>query len=182
MRVFGIGLNKTGTISLHEALETLGFRSLHWGGPEVRRTVERARAEGRPLVEDLPGYDAFSDIWALSEAFALLDVQYPGSRFVLTTRPVEDWVESRRRHVERNRARRREGLYEGTFLEVEPEAWREEYHRHHARVRSHFAGRDDLLELRITEGEGYERLCPFLGVADPGLPFPQRHRSSPDAS
>ena len=30
-KVFGIGLNKTGTISLHHALEQLGYRSLHWG-------------------------------------------------------------------------------------------------------------------------------------------------------
>lgn len=175
--MFGIGLNKTGTISLHEALETLGYRSLHWGGPEVRRLVERARDEGRPLLDDLPDYDAFSDIWALSESFDLLDRQYPGSRFVLTTRDVDSWVESRRRHVLRNRERRAQGLYEGSFLDIEPERWREEHRAHHERVGAYFAGRDDLLVLRITEGEGYERLCPFLGLPVPGTPFPARHRS-----
>jgi len=176
-KVFGIGLNKTGTISLHEALETLGLRSLHWGGPEVRLTIERARDEGRPLVDDLDGYDAFSDILVLSENFALLDAQYPGSRFVLTTRPVEEWVESRRRHVERNRRRRDAGEYDGTFLEIEPDAWRAEFAAHHEAVHRYFDGRDDLLVLRITEGEGYERLCPFLDRPDPGTPFPFRHRS-----
>lgn len=177
MKVFGIGLNKTGTISLHEALGTLGFRSLHWGGPEVRRLVERARDEGRPLVDDLGDHDAYSDIWALSESFALLDEQYPGSRFVLTTRPIDDWIGSRRRHVERNRQRREAGEYAGTFLEVEPEVWRAEFEAHHAAVEAYFSGRDDLLVLRITEGEGYERLCPFLGVEDPRVPFPFRHRA-----
>ena len=38
-RIFGLGLNKTATTSLHRALELLGFRSLHWGGPTVRQTV-----------------------------------------------------------------------------------------------------------------------------------------------
>lgn len=176
MKVFGIGLNKTGTISLHEALETLGLRSLHWGGPEVRKIVEDAADAGRPLVDDLPDYDAYSDIWALSCRFALLAEQYPGSRFVLTTRDVDGWIESRRRHVERNRVRAAAGQYTGTFLEVEPDAWRTEYADHHRAVERFFADRDDLLVLRITDGEGYERLCPFLGLPDPGVPFPARHR------
>src|SRR5690625_1147777 len=143
MKIFGIGLNKTGTTSLHGALETLGFRSLHWGGPEVRRTVERARKERRPLVEDLPGYDAFSDIWALSESFDLLDRQYPGSRFILTTRSLESWIDSRMRHVLRNRQAKEENRYSGNFLEIEPEAWRRQYIAHHRRVEDYFRGRDD---------------------------------------
>jgi hypothetical protein len=178
MKVFGIGLNKTGTISLHEALETLGFHSLHWGGPEVRRTIERAIAEGRPAVEDFPDHDAFSDIWCLSENFALLDRQYPGSRFVLTTRDLDSWLESRRRHVARNRSRRETGEYQGDFLEVDVDAWRAQFERHHAAVAAHFRDRSDLLVLRITEGDGYERLCPFLGLPVHPGPFPQRHRAT----
>lgn len=176
MKIFGIGLNKTGTLSLHEALQTLGFRSLHWGGPDVRRIVERARDEGRPLVDDLADHDAFSDIWALSEAYALLDEQYPGSRFVLTTRDREGWIDSRRRHVERNRVAAAEGRYTGTFLEVEPDLWRVQWDDHHAAVAAHFAGRDDLLVMDIPAGDGYELLCPFLGVPVPDAPFPSRNR------
>ena len=177
MKIFGIGLNKPGTISLHEALETLGFRSLHWGGPEVRRTIERAMAEGRPAVEDLDQYDAYSDIWCLSEHFDLLDRQYPGSRFILTTRDEASWIESRRRHVARNRERAATGDYSGDFLVVDVDAWREQYRVHHERVTRYFADRTDLLVLRITEGDGYGQLCPFLGVAVPDRPFPVRHRS-----
>lgn len=176
MKIFGIGLNKTGTSSLHEALQRLGFRSLHWGGPTVRAVVERARDEGRPLLEDLAGYDAFSDIWALSESFELLDRQYPGSRFILTTRSLESWIDSRERHVQRNRIAKGEGRYGGDFLQIEPEAWRRLYIEHHARVRDYFRGRDDLLVMRITEGQGYDVLCPFLGLENPGEPFPVRNR------
>jgi hypothetical protein len=176
VKVFGIGLNKTGTISLHEALETLGLRSLHWGGPEVRATVERAFRERRPLVDDLPDYDAYSDIYDLSARFALLARQYPGSRFILTTRDLDGWIESRRRHVERNRVRQAAGEYHGTFLEIEPDVWAEQFRAHHEAVEAFFADRDDLLVMRITEGDGYEVLCPFLGLPDPGVPFPSRHR------
>lgn len=180
-KVFGIGLNKTGTISLHHALETLGYRSLHWGGPDVRFAVEANAAAGRPLLTGLDDHDAYSDIFALSERFDVLDAQYPGSRFVLTTRPVDDWVESRRKHVLRNRERAAAGEYTGTFLEIEPDAWRAEFAAHHARVAAYFAGRHDLLTFRITEGDGYERLCAFLGEAIPAEPFPHRHRGGPSA-
>lgn len=176
MKIFCIGLNKTGTISLHEALTTLGFRSHHWGGPASRVAVERAIAEGVPLLTHLPEADAYSDIQRLSVSFDVLDEQYPGSRFVLTTRDVEGWIDSRRRHVLRNRERKAAGEYDGNFLEIEPDRWRALFEEHHARVAAYFAGRDDLLTMDVTRGDGYDLLCPFLGVPVPPEPFPWRHR------
>jgi O-antigen biosynthesis protein len=173
MKIFCIGLNKTGTSSLHRALQTLGFRSLHLGGPEVPRAIKRATEEGRGLVEYLGDYDAYSDIWRLSERFDVLDQQYPGSKFILTIRDLDEWLESRRRHVERNVLRTERKLYKGGFLTVDVEAWTRDYHQHHGRVLDYFAERpDDLLVVNIAGGDGYELLCPFLGVDVPAEPFP----------
>lgn len=177
-RIFCIGLNKTGTISLHQALEVLGYRSLHWGGPSSGKKVGQALREGRPLVEDFPGIDAFSDIAGLSKRYALLDEQYPGSHFILTTRPLEGWLESRRAHVLRNRERAAKGEYTGSFLTIEPDAWRTEFVEHHDAVAAYFAGRDDLLTMRIAEGDGFEVLCPFLGQPVPKDGFPHRHKAA----
>jgi hypothetical protein len=175
--VFAIGLNKTGTRSLHDALATLGWTPLHWGGPASRLAVERAEAEGLPLLTHLPGYDAFSDILALAERFAVLDEQYPGSRFILTTRALDGWLESRRRHVLRNQVEAAAGRYAGDFLEVDLDGWRAEREQHHGAVRTHFAARPgDLLELDIGAGQGWEALCPFLGVPTPSTPFPWEGR------
>ncbi|SRR6266508_5501223 len=185
MKIFCIGLNKTGTRSLHDALEMLGFQSVHWGGPDlatavergarVRMAVERAVEEGRPLLDDLEDVDAYSDILALSTNFELLDRQYPGSRFILTTRPLEDWLASRTRHVEANLARRARGDYDGTFLIVDHDGWEEEFTRHEGRVRAYFAGRpDDLLVMDVAAGDGWEKLCPFLRVPVPSARFPRR--------
>lgn len=177
LKVFCIGLNKTATTSLHQALEKLGLRSLHWGGPATRRQVEWAMAEGRVLLADFEGYDAFSDIQVLSDNFELLDRQYPGSKFILTTRDLESWIESRRRHVLRNVARNQRGQYDGDFLTVDDAAWAKQYHEHHARVRAYFAERPgDLLVMDIVAGDGYEVLCPFLGLPIPDEPFPWSHR------
>jgi hypothetical protein len=179
-RVFGIGLNKTATTSFHEAMTLLGYRSLHWGGPSVRQAVEAARDAGRPLLSDLdPSFDAFSDI--LAEGFQLLDEQYPGSHFVLTVRPVDEWVDSRRRHVENNVRRKAAGEYDGDFLVVDEAGWRAEWTHHVTRVRRYFAGRSDYLETDLTSGAGWRPLCELLDVPEPDIPFPWVN-SSPTVS
>ena len=178
-RIFGIGLNKTGTTSLHAALSLLGYDSLHWGGPAVRRIIEIALAQGeQPLARIDPRFDAFSDILPLSQNFELLDKQYPGSRFILTVRPVEEWIESRRRHVETNRRRRAAGSYNGVFLDVDESAWREEWKQHVDRARAYFRGRDNFLELDLTEKPEWRALCEFLGVPEPREPFPWVNRGA----
>jgi Sulfotransferase domain len=176
-RVFCIGLNKTGTSSFHEAMQILGLKSFHWGGPTVRRTVEAALAEGRPLLSGLDStIDAFSDIEALSKNFDLLDDQYPGSRFVLTVRPIDAWVDSRRRHVERNLVRREAGEYSGSFLVVDEERWGREWQDHVRRARQYFAGRRDFLEVDLTACRGWEPVCTLLDLPEPSVPFPWANR------
>jgi hypothetical protein len=185
MKVFCVGLSKTGTRSLHEALQILGLRSVHWGGPdlttavqrgpEMRAAIEAAERDGRPLLDGLEDADAYSDILALSTRFEVLDRQYPGSRFILTVRDLDEWVDSRVRHVEANVERKARGEYDGTFLVVDEAGWRREATEHEDRVRSHFAGRPaDLLVMDIAAGDGWEPLCTFLGLPVPADPFPRR--------
>ena len=76
---------------------------LHWGGPAAYHGVLHAQHDGARLLRDIgEHYDAYSDIGPLSSRFDLLELQYPGSKFILTV-DVDEWVESRRKHVERNR-------------------------------------------------------------------------------
>jgi hypothetical protein len=179
-KVFGIGLNKTGTSSLHDALTALGYTSLHHGGPETTAAIRRAVEEMKPVLHYLdPRFDAFSDT-AISHYYHLADVQYPGSQFILTVRDLDDWLESRRRHVEKNRRRKAAGEYHHTFLEVDIEGWREEYRRHQGAVRSYFANRpNDLLIYDVTAGHGWQPLCEFLGQPVPDQPFPWENRYRP---
>jgi hypothetical protein len=176
-RIFGIGLNKTGTSSLHEALTILGFRSLHDGGPEVHDAVKRAIDGDAPLLTHLDQrFDAFSDIGLLSRRYRMLDHQYPGSSFVLTVRPVDEWIDSRRRHVERNIANKAIGMYDGTFLTIDEAKWRGEWEHHINRVGDYFQRRDDFLEIDITRGATWEPFCRLLDVPKPAAPFPWANR------
>lgn len=176
-RVFGIGLNKTGTMTFDAAMTVLGFRSLHDGGPEIHDAVKAAIDAGAPLLSNLdPKWDTFSDIGLLTRRFGILDRQYPGSRFVMTVRPVDAWIDSRRRHVERNQALRAAGEYEGSFLVVDEEKWRAEWEHHTGRVRSYFDGRDDFVELDLTREPEWGPLCAFLALPEPDVDFPWVNR------
>ncbi len=108
-RVFCIGLNKTGTSSFHEADDDPGAREPPLGGTH-RSPRGRGRAgRGQPApVGPRPDDRRLLRRRAPHQELRRCSTsQYPGSRFVLTVRPLDAWVDSRRRHVERNMARQR---------------------------------------------------------------------------
>jgi hypothetical protein len=130
-----------------------------------------------------PSFEAFTDIFGVTYFFFLADAQYPGSRFILTVRDLDDWLDSRRRHVQKNQEMDAAGDYDGGFLDVDVDAWAKEYVEHEAIVRAYFAERpDDLLVLDITGGDGWEPLCEFLGHPVPDAPFPWKNQFQPLAA
>ena len=173
MKIYGIGLSKTGTTTLAKALSLLGYRSVH--------------AWKRSQLHD---YDAATDV-PVAVRYRELDQQYPSAKFILTLRDVPGWLESCRKTWQRR------DLFEMILLpsaaveytycrmklfgrmDYDREHFERVYHRHTAEVRQHFAARPgDLLELDICAGEGWEKLCSFLGAEMPRKPFPWRNRSA----
>lgn len=171
-KVWGIGLSRTGTLSLHAALQALGYRSLHY-------PLKEAMFEGD--FSHLAACDAASDI-PVARWFREIDEAFPGSRFVLTTRDIEQWVAGLSRHLDAKSAATRPEpwlrMRQEMYGSVHPDAasLRRTYYEHEQAVLTYFADRlDDLLVLRICDGEGWERLCPFLGVEIPETDFPHEH-------
>ncbi|MGE0716567.1 MAG: sulfotransferase family protein [Alphaproteobacteria bacterium] len=168
--VWGIGLGRTGTTSLCAALRLLGYR----------------RVVHNPRFEQLARIDAASDN-GCTIFYKYLDRRHPGSKFVLTIRDLEPWLESAR-YIHDTipvggpqadiMIMRRMMLYE--TVAYDRDRFAAAWERHHADVRRYFRDRpDDLLELRMMDGEGWERLCPFLGLPAPDDPFPHLHRRAP---
>ena len=117
-------------------------------------------------------WDAFGDIGSLSQRFDLADLQYPGSRFILTVRDVGEWIDSRRRHIQRNPHTKMAQRYANVDFDDNRRRWRAEWYAHLDRVMTWFSDRDDLLVLDICGGDGWNRLAPFVGRAIPRTPFP----------
>ncbi len=181
-RIFCIGLNKTGTNSLHAAFLALGIPSVHWQCAEgnIKDIIEANHASGRPLLDGLEHYVAISD-WTkphTAKLFRVLDEQYPGSRFILNTRDIESWLDSREKHVRRlpDLEHLRAEHPDSSWYRIDRAAWRRDYEAHHAAVEAHFADRpDDLLVMNVGAGDGWEKLCPFLGLPEPARPFPVKN-------
>lgn len=181
-RVFGIGLHKTATSSLHRAFELMGFDSLHWGTGEAPLIWQEMNVLGRsPTLER---WYAISDL-PIPLLYQKLDRAYPGSKFVLTVRDEGEWVKSVERLWDRrfNPTRwmwdvypfsntiHRE-LYGQTHFDAN--VFVERYRRHNTEVREYFNNRPgDLLEMNMSEGGGWGKLAPFLGVAPPSTVYPR---------
>lgn len=178
-KVFGIGLNKTGTRSLAFAMRILGLRTFHKGDAATNELVLQAAAEDKPLLSRIgDNYDAYLDVDALAHRFRMLDAQYPSSKFILTTRALSEWLDSRERHVRANRERAARGEYSGPWLTIDREGWVRAREKHHRDVHNYFeAASERLLVMDLGAGDGWEILAPFLERPVPPIAFPWENRS-----
>ncbi len=173
-KLFGIGLSKTGTTSLARALQILGYRTKDYLGVDSYAAGDLSSIN----LEEIDAHDAFTDT-PIPSFYKELDAQYPGSKFILTTRDMDEWLRScqkqfTKRIVSRHNEATRElhtDLY-GCF-EFDAEKYANGYTRFVNGVLDYFKERpQDLLVIDICGGETWEKLCGFLGKPLPDIPFP----------
>ena len=203
-KIFGVGLSKTGTTSLHYALEVLGYNAIHFPDDLIRNSSKKVyfkwkmnsiayRIPGRGrkpffydilknsnnrllLNEDYPKkLDALTDT-PVTRFYKELDKLYPGSKFIYTIRDIEKWLKSCEKHftglMHTGIMPQLEEELFGTQL-YDREKFKNTYEKHHKEVLNYFKDRpDDLLVMDISKGEGWEKLCGFLGREIPETPFP----------
>ena len=184
MKIFGIGLNKTGTTTLGACLQQLGYRHSSFGFELLEHL---AMGQIEPLLQHVRQFDSFED-WPYPLVFEQLDQHFPGSRFILTRRSSPQcWLESLQAHALRTDphmgARTRSLAYGLPYPQLDPEVHLRRYVLHLERVRSYFFSRpSDLLEVCWEEQASWEPLCTFLQLPMPDLPFPHvnaRHPAAP---
>ena len=175
MKIFGIGLSKTGTTSLASALELLGYRTKDY--PGLSRYVP---GDASCIAADvLSGYEALTDT-PIPSFYRELDSRFPGSKFILTVRDAEGWLHSCRKQFTVRQAEKQNDATRALFVDLygtavfdEPQ-FRQGYERFVAGVLAHFEGRpQDLLVLDVAAGQGWNELCAFLGKPVPSMPFPK---------
>ena len=186
-RIFGIGLHKTGTTSLHEAFKMLGLDSLHWGTGEAPLIWQEMTALGRSKT--LEQFYALSDL-PIPLLYRELDRAYPSSKFVLTVRNEADWLKSVEKlwSYAHNPTRHLWEVYPishqlHTALygqkDFDAAVFLERYRRHNAEVREYFKDRPgDLLVLDMDAGGEWAKLCKFLDRSMPNVPYPRANRSN----
>lgn len=187
-KVFGIGLMKTGTTTVAQALQRLGYFTAHYRNDF---TMEILR------LEDAFVFDAMLDTPVCVFFESLLSL-FPNARFVYTVRPFESWARSVEQHYRRTFAgagtdeilrrgvARRGGVIHGMDRSLSfaslflphgdlASAWR----AYDARVRRCFRDQPErLLEFDVESGDGWGKLCGFLDEAVPDELFPWENRAA----
>jgi Sulfotransferase domain len=179
-KIFGIGLSKTGTTSLSSALTMLGIDNGHYTNPLTRQLLSDLDFFMLGGATDTPVTVGFETLYYL----------YPNARFILTTRPIEDWVRSMKANYglpkfARVMANMRGFTYGllGEAIQVGLYLHRDEFdgafHAHEQRVRVFFADKpsDRFLIFNVFEGQGWPELCAFLGKPIPEMDFPWSNRT-----
>jgi hypothetical protein len=168
-KVFCIGFHKTGTMRLRDALRTLGYRVTGPNGTEDPHISNNVYAMAFDLV---PRFDAFRDNpWPI--LYRELDDKYPGSKFVLSVRSTEAWITSQVRHFGSTETPMRRWIYGVGCPKGNEETYIRRYEAHNAAVLAYFERRpNDLLVMDLAAGDGWAKLCAFLGRPAPAMPFP----------
>jgi hypothetical protein len=181
-KIFGIGLSKTGTTSLFYALGLLGYRSITYR--HIRRRGIDRWLDGDFSVDYLSDIDAATDL-PLGSFYRNLDLAYPGSKFILTTREKSGWLKS----VERQFTNNPDPGEFGKFTRIaayghrifNSEEFSYRYDEHFKSVTQYFKNRDsDLLILDISVDHKWQRLLKFLnyGSPPPSVDYPNRKPGS----
>lgn len=194
-KVFCIGLPKTGTTSIYQALEQLGYSSVRYS------FIDKDNVTKLVLYDDLKRYDAAGDI-QVSANYQRLDVDYPGFKFILTVRELEVWLRSicvAEYYYGYWNDSKKEPIHEPPLItneralfrwnclqELFPEQPRHfdrdyyvtQYLRHSSKVLNYFGDRrtSDLLVFDVAV-DGWKKLCKFLNKDIPKGPFPYTHKT-----
>ncbi|MFI3157240.1 MAG: sulfotransferase [Methylococcaceae bacterium] len=179
-KVFCIGWSKTGTVSLTEALRMLGIFSRHFTPWIIGATYfDSDVSETAINFSSIADYTSVSDV-PVCALFRELDQTFPGSKFILTTRPPESWIESA--VLQHESLIERQGIMDpasrwvyGTD-QIDRQLFLNRYLQHHQQVLEYFKYRSDLLAIDIAEDNQWQKLCDFLNLPIPDCPFPYLNR------
>lgn len=201
-KVFCIGFNKTGTTSLEQVFRDLGWKVGKQKHAELQ-LENWSRRNFRPLYKYCRGAQFFQDIpFSLPFTYQALDVQFPGSKFILTVRDDGDqWFDSLERfhrkmfgfsdHPAEEELAAIKYHYRGWLLQYlsfvfgpvaqgiyDRQRYIRVYEEHNHAVQEYFRYRpEDLLVLNLTAPGAYGELMGFLGLPCGGSDFPWLNRS-----
>ena len=174
-KIFQIGFNRCGTLCCYNFFHTNNIPSVHWDNGLLSLTMNKNYKQKKPLLNGYENYVFFSDMEHFDENigvfyshihyYRLLDVQYPSSKFILNTRNIDNWINSRLNH----RFGGIKGYYANYImsrlninLEQLLYKWRLEWTNHHNDVLAHFKVRENDLLIFDIENDDPQKIVYFF--------------------
>ncbi|MEM7021388.1 MAG: sulfotransferase family protein [Pseudomonadota bacterium] len=189
LEVIGAGFGRTGTESMKQALEMLGFGPCHHMSEVLAKPRQldlwRAAAKGEKAdwQEVLAGYRSAVD-WPAAFFWRELSAYYPDAKVLLTVRSSDSWyasIEKTILPVVQNSTDPdslglrliRDRVFDGRLDDRDHAI--AVYERNTADVQAAFPP-ERLLTYSL--GDGWEPLCGFLGCPIPDAPYPRTNSSA----
>ena len=88
-KIFGIGLSKIGTTSLTQALQLLDHKAVHFPFFHLKPQKDSLALNYHKIDK----WDAMTDT-PIPYFYKELDRHYPESKFILTIRNIDEWLDS----------------------------------------------------------------------------------------
>lgn len=183
-KIFCIGLSKTGTSSLAEALKILGYKPIHYPSTNKFKKFYSAILAENPssLKEVLPGlseFNAFADI-PFTILYKEYYKRYPNAKFILSIRDEKDWILSTEKHFKNKtigiQAEIRKKVYGANSFDKEK--FLESYRNHNKEVEDFFKDKKEkLLIFNLCKNPSWEPLTNFLGKEIPKKEFPHKNKT-----
>lgn len=185
--VIGVGLGRTGTLSLKFALEHLGFgpcchMTEVFADARHRIPLWLAASEGAPDWDSIfAGFRSTCDYPSATYWRELAEF-YPAAKLILTTRDADRWFDSVSATIfaswmqDAYRGKPAHALMQRTVIEpiggdVADRGIVTAWFRKREEAILEMFGPDRL--LLFDPREGWDPLCAFLGVATPDIPYPR---------
>lgn len=175
-KIFGIGLNKTGTKTLGSAMEYFGLRNKSY---DAELLFDFNAKNFQSIIRVAKGYDSFED-WPWPLVYREMEPIFPEAKFILTMRKTPDiWYRSLCKHsIITGPTEARKIVYGHLMPENNREHHIEFYCRHNDLVMEYFKSKKHkLLVVCWENGNGWEDLSSFLELPIPDVPFPHENKS-----
>lgn len=187
-KIFCIGSNKTGTTSLTKSLELLGYSVCPENimfSQNSKYFIEQSIGSYESLFNLVLKYDAFEDRpWNHSDFYKILDKKFDKSKFILTVRDTNNWIESYKRWSKKI------GLKNKWFYQLvsqvcynvddflsDEENMRNKFEERNQQVIDYFKNTDKLLVIDFEKNQEWDILCEFLNKPIPSQNFPHLNRT-----
>ena len=202
-RIFCIGRNKTGTTSVYEALNRLGYHVAPQH-PAEKLLKDWSRRDFSALIKFCTWYEAFQDVpFSFPYTFQEVDRAFPDAKFILTIRNTpEEWYQSVKRFhakmfsdgskASAAELKNAEYCYKGYIWdcqrfvygieegqEYDKEIYIKHYEFHNQAIKDYFRWQSHkLLVLNVSEPGAYQKLAAFLNLqVDPNASFPWENKT-----
>lgn len=163
-KVIQIGFNRTGTSSLAQFFKLNGYKVI--GHARCAKAILRNLENNQTPFSNLD-FDLAQDIEDhkngiyIYNYYKQIHKAHPSTKFILTTRSCEKWIESRLSHNCGRYVRRALRNHKITDVEQLCNIWREDFYSYHLEVTRYFRGNPNLY-IHSLEAINTEKLIQFL--------------------